>query len=138
LLALLVSCRPACIGLLALAAVQTSLTALDLTAWSCPLRRLTGLPCPGCGLSRACAALARGDVQEALTVHVFAFALPPLALLLAAGACLPARAIARLTAELACWERRTAIFWLVAGAYLAYYLVRIAFCRDHFLALVAG
>jgi len=107
-------------------------------AWSCPLRRLTGLPCPGCGLSRACAALSRGDVREALAVHAFALALPPLALLLAAGAVLPARTVVWLSARLACWERRTALLWLVAVAYLVYYLVRIGLCRDHFLALVSG
>lgn len=38
--------------------------------WSiCFLRRFVGLPCPGCGLTRAFAALARGDLQGAVILH---------------------------------------------------------------------
>jgi hypothetical protein len=31
----------------------------------CPFRRLTGLPCPGCGLTRAGRHLLRGEFREA-------------------------------------------------------------------------
>ena len=30
-----------------------------LFGWNCPIKYLTGVPCPGCGLSRALAALLR-------------------------------------------------------------------------------
>jgi hypothetical protein len=138
LLAGLVACRPACIGLLAIAAVQLALTLLDLPGWPCLVRRLTGFPCPGCGLSRACAALAQGDWLRAAELHAFAYALPPLALLLAGGALLPERTVSRLTAGLARWERRTGIVWLAVAAYVGYYLMRLCGCREHFLSLVAG
>jgi hypothetical protein len=35
----------------------------------CVLRLLTGLPCPACGLTRASAWLARGELARALTLH---------------------------------------------------------------------
>jgi hypothetical protein len=35
----------------------------------CPFRGLTGVPCPGCGLTRAAGALLRGRVTDALHVH---------------------------------------------------------------------
>ena len=35
----------------------------------CPMRRLTAIPCPGCGLTRALGVLARGHVADALTLH---------------------------------------------------------------------
>jgi len=35
----------------------------------CFLRRVTGLPCPGCGLTRGFTALARGDLARALKEH---------------------------------------------------------------------
>lgn len=37
----------------------------------CPFRLLTGLPCPGCGLSRSWSALVHGDLGEALAQHAF-------------------------------------------------------------------
>ena len=35
----------------------------------CPFRGLTGVPCPGCGLTRAAGALLRGRFTDALHVH---------------------------------------------------------------------
>lgn len=45
----------------------------------CPFRNLTGLSCPGCGMTRACTALVRGDLWHSLHFHplgvvVFAWA----------------------------------------------------------------
>ena len=59
-------------------------------AWPtlCPFRFLTHLPCPGCGMGRACIALAQGNLAGAWHYHPFAFFLIPLALGLA---CSPSR-----------------------------------------------
>jgi hypothetical protein len=46
----------------------------------CALRRFAGLPCPGCGLTRAFLALSRGDLEAAIHFH-------PLAPLLAMELC---------------------------------------------------
>lgn len=45
----------------------------------CPLRAVTGIPCPSCGLTRALAQLERGHLAEALKFHPFS----PLILFLA-------------------------------------------------------
>jgi hypothetical protein len=37
----------------------------------CPFRSLTGLWCPGCGLTRATHHLVRGDITQALRYNVF-------------------------------------------------------------------
>ncbi len=36
---------------------------------SCAFRRVTGTPCPGCGLTRSWVALGRGAVSESLAFH---------------------------------------------------------------------
>lgn len=39
---------------------------LDL---GCPVRHLIGIPCPGCGMTRACLAVCRLDFAEAFRMH---------------------------------------------------------------------
>jgi hypothetical protein len=59
------------------------LTAPMLAAWhyshsglisplKCPLRSLTGIPCPTCGMTRAFVSLAQGDFPQAVVHHAFA------------------------------------------------------------------
>ncbi len=59
--------------LLLLGAVQ----AAGLTI--CPLRNTVGVPCPGCGLTRAVWAVLQGDWGRALRLHPLVFVLAPLA-----------------------------------------------------------
>ena len=49
----------------------------------CPVRWATDVACPGCGMTRACLALSRGDFTLAWALHPLAFVLVPIALSLA-------------------------------------------------------
>ena len=57
----------------------------------CPLRYLTGVPCPGCGMTRACVALltAPGGIKQhiltAWRYHPLAFVVVPLGIYAAVG-----------------------------------------------------
>lgn len=42
----------------------------------CPFRAITGIPCPGCGLTHACLLMLRGDVKAALEANVLVVLLP--------------------------------------------------------------
>jgi len=44
----------------------------------CPLASVLGVPCPGCGLTRATLALAHGDLEHALALHPLVLVLAPL------------------------------------------------------------
>lgn len=55
----------------------------------CAVHRMTGLPCPGCGLTRAFISLAHGDLVTALGSNPFSVLLFPLFVLLSAFVLLP-------------------------------------------------
>lgn len=41
----------------------------------CPIKALTGIPCPGCGMTRSFLALAQGNLVESINYHLFGFLL---------------------------------------------------------------
>ena len=47
-----------------------------VTGIGCPIRWLTGIPCAGCGMTRAVVSLSHGHVREALSFHPLVFLLP--------------------------------------------------------------
>jgi hypothetical protein len=69
--------RPARLALLTAAAA-----AFGVAVWLdfplCPLAAGLGIPCPGCGLTRATLALLVGDVPGALRLHPLVWLLTPL------------------------------------------------------------
>lgn len=90
------------VGLALVAAFLSWLGPVLAETWPilCPFRFLTQLSCPGCGMGRACIALAQGNLAGAWHYHPFAFFLVPLAL------------------GLACSPRRCGRAWLALPPYL--------------------
>lgn len=59
--------------------------------YKCPFLRLTGFPCPGCGMTRAYKSLLAGDLSAAFAYHPL-FALAPILVLeIALYSCRPAK-----------------------------------------------
>ena len=88
----------------------------------CPTALFLGIPCPGCGLTRATLALLRGDVAGALRLHPLVFVLAPL-FAFALGVSLldyvrggPANATTRLATWLSVRARTRAAWGLLALA----------------------
>ncbi len=44
---------------------------LRVPGLQCPIRALTGIPCPTCGMTRSFVAIAHGDLAEAFIQHLF-------------------------------------------------------------------
>ncbi|MCX6398734.1 MAG: DUF2752 domain-containing protein [Propionibacteriales bacterium] len=92
----------------------------------CPFRRLTGLPCPGCGLTRSWVYAAHGWWRESLSSHPFG-----LFLVVAVGALatmvLAARWRRRPAPDLNALARRPLVLG-VGAAWLTFAVVRLAMC----------
>lgn len=112
---------------LAAGALQVGLTLFHLPGWPCAFRATTGRPCPGCGMSRALAALVRGDWSAVLFLHAFAPLFAAAGLLMLVASVLPADRRNRLAERVAAVERATgAAVWL-AGAFMVYWVVRLLY-----------
>lgn len=82
--------------------------------WVCPFLAVTGLPCPGCGMSRACLALLAGDFEGAMRLHPRAWMVMALAGICGLAAALPEKPRKGLVRGLAYAEQRGASLLLAA------------------------
>jgi hypothetical protein len=89
----------------------------------CPFRRLTGLPCPGCGMTRAWVFAEHGRFGEAIAANPFVLVLLPSAVVfvVAVGLALLGR---RRPPDLGALVRRP-IAKVVIGGWLTFALVRL-------------
>ena len=101
-----------------------TLFATGLTLFQCPVPAATGCRCPGCGMTRSVAALAKGDVEASFALHpfggIFAFGW----LLLVASELLGGRrdALDRAVARV---ETRVPISSVVLGAFAIFGIGRL-------------
>jgi hypothetical protein len=107
------------------ALVLVCATLLGLHIWTCPIRAVLGISCPGCGLSRAMALLIQGDWHASLIMHAFAPVFLAGFALLGASVVMPRafhRKLVRVTAR---WERRLGIIPALLAAFLTYWILRL-------------
>ncbi|HEX7313913.1 MAG TPA: DUF2752 domain-containing protein [Pyrinomonadaceae bacterium] len=131
-LASLLRDRRIALGVTALAAAQVAAVATGVGGWPCPLKGALGIPCPGCGLTRATVSLLRGEFAAAFSLHAFA---PVLLLALAAFAVaglLPAERREAFAGLVARFERRTKATYVVPAAMFVYWSVRLLFLPGAF------
>ena len=88
-----------------------------LPGLTCPLRELTGIPCPTCFLTRATAASLRGDLGGAMAFHAFG----PLA----AATVVVWSVMAIRRKKLLPWKPQAAPLVLVGSGLLAYWAARL-------------
>jgi hypothetical protein len=95
--------------------------------WPCPIKSLTGIPCPGCGLNRAIRLLLAGDWRASLIQHAFApFFLLGLIVLLIVSL-LPDPVFFKVLGWLEKVERRTGITSILLLLLIIYWIARLIF-----------
>lgn len=117
--------RAMCRALLIVLAILTLGLSQGWRLWPCVFSDLTGLPCPGCGLTRAGGALLRGEWRAALQFHPFSPVFVILGLFVAAGALLPVRWGAALAARVTLFERKTLLTTIFWAGLLCFSLLRM-------------
>lgn len=116
----------------ACAGVAMGLLGLNLTGlllFPCPFLSLTGLPCPGCGLTRSCLCLLHGDLPGSLGYHAFGPLVVLIGLTGLAGSLLPAASRIRFIAFLQVWDQRLHFTQLTFAGLVIYSLTRWIFPR---------
>ncbi len=118
------------------AVLQVLLASLHLSGWPCPFFHTLGIPCPGCGMTRATLFLIQGEWQQAFTMHAFApVAIAALALIIFCT--LSPRAQAERIANRAEFlERYTGLTTLLLGGLILYWLARLIILRAAFARLI--
>ena len=98
---------------------QVGLMYAHLPGWPCPFKAAFGIPCPGCGLSTACAQLLRGQWRESLQTHAFApFFLFGIALVMV-GCLLPEQTRTVFIHKIQLFESRTGLTaWFLLALFL--------------------
>lgn len=97
----------------------------DFVLWKCPFREGLGIPCPGCGLTRATVALLHGDWATAMSIHAFApFAVAALAVL-GCLLVLPERLGTQIVERFLETDRRVRFSAALLIGLLLYWMVRI-------------
>ena len=130
--------RVICIAVSVAAIVQLSLVSAGLPGWSSPFHTVLGIPDLGCGLSRASVALLRGDWQRAFTYHAFAPAFVVALGMIGLAAFLPHQMRRKIAAWVEFAERRTGLTAFLLIGLVVYWLARLLFMREAFLALIAN
>ena len=121
------------IVLAVLAIVQIGLTAAGWRSWPCPIYSVSGVPCPGCGLSRATTLLLQGHWQAALGMHVFAPILLSAVVLFAVTASMPRRLQQNVLLHVAQIERRSGMIIILLLAIFIYWGLRLAGVIESYL-----
>jgi len=119
-------------------ALNLALFVLHLPTWQCPLLHTYGVPCPGCGLTRAIALLFRGEWRASLTMHAFAPVFVIGLAMITLGALLPSDHRQAFIGWIQEIEQRTAITTLLVVALFLYWLVRLLFFPATFSQLIRG
>jgi hypothetical protein len=124
--------------LLVAAIAQLSLVSFQLPGWPCPFFHVLGIPCPGCGLTRATLLLFRGDWKQSIAFHAFAPVFMMVLITTSASAVMPRKIRDRLIPIIEIMERRFGLSSFLLLALILYWLARLLILQSAFVRLIQG
>jgi hypothetical protein len=104
----------------------------------CPMLHAIGIPCPGCGASRACGALLRGDWHNLVRLHAFAPLFLGSVVIFLLAAALPSQGRDALGRAVDAVERRSGAAKLLLLLLLVYWAARLLYAPGSFIRLMRG
>jgi len=130
--------RKLSIAICAVAFLQLLLVFARLPGWPCPFFHASGLPCPGCGMTRASLFLAHGQLKQAIIAHAFApFFLIALSIITFCAAS-PRTYVTSIANKAEALERYTGITGLLLIGLIVYWLARLLFMQGAFVRMIQG
>jgi hypothetical protein len=118
--------------------LQLLLVAFGLPGWPCPFFHSMGLPCPGCGMTRASLFLAHGQWKQALVMHAFAPLFMIALAIITLCAASPRSFITSVADKAESLERHTGITGLLLIGLILYWLARLMFMPGAFVRMIQG
>jgi hypothetical protein len=118
--------------------LQLGLSALSFHPWPCPIFSATGVPCPGCGLTRAIMLLLQGELRESIHFHAFAPIFLFLSVALVALLLLPKTISQPIVHKAEVFERQTGLTVIILTGLILYWLARLLFLNSAFVQLIRG
>lgn len=112
--------------------MHLAIVSLGLPSWPCPIRYGLGLPCPGCGLTRAIKALGIGHWQQAIAIHAFAPLAVIVLILIGYISVAPANHWQWILQRCRLAEQNTGLSFLIIVFFIVYWLIRLLFFRKAF------
>jgi hypothetical protein len=116
--------------------LQFGLTFFGLPGWQCPIFHVTGVPCPGCGLSRATSDLFHGDWQSSFRLHIFAPIFLFTLILFITVTLLPDNYRQRVVAKLEKIEINTGITYVFFISLFLYWGIRMIVAPAEYIMLI--
>lgn len=117
--------RTETITLVSAGALQIGLYLAGLPGWACPFKQVTGLPCPGCGLTTATGQLLHGQFSASLHTHPFAGIFLLAFIIMAISIALPQKHSATLVQAITQLEKKTAFTAWVLSFLLIFWVGRL-------------
>jgi len=106
-------------------ALHLGLSLTGLPAWQCPILAATGVPCPGCGITRATMQFLHGDILSSLQTHAFAPVLLIALVTMLAGLVLPERFRHSLLSTVRGLETQNGLTSFLLSTLVLYWCVRL-------------